>query len=75
MLVHGGGLGSWCWYKSIALLEESGLVATAIDLRGSGIDSMDPNEIGSMAVYAEPLLNFLDKLGSDEKVCYLMHRL
>lgn len=75
VLVHGGGLGSWCWYKSIALLEESGLVATAIDLRGSGIDSMDPNEIGSMAVYAEPLLNFLDKLGSDEKVILVAHNI
>lgn len=70
MLVHGGGFGAWCWYKSIALLEESGLVATVVDLKGSGIESMDPNEIKSMAVYAKPLLVFLEKLGADEKVCF-----
>jgi len=68
VLVHGGGLGAWCWYKSIALLEEAGLVATAIDLKGSGIDSTDPNQINSMAVYVKPLLDFLEQLGSDEKV-------
>lgn len=68
VLVHGGGLGAWCWYKSIALLEEAGLVATAIDLKGSGIDSTDPNTITSMAVYAKPLLDFMKHLGSDEKV-------
>ena len=68
VLVHGGGLGAWCWYKSIALLEEAGLVATAIDLKGSGIDSTDPNQINSMAVYVKPLLDFLEQLGSDDKV-------
>ena len=68
VLVHGGGLGAWCWYKSIALLEESGLVATAIDLKGSGIDSTDPNQINSLAVYIQPLTDFLQQLGSDEKV-------
>jgi alpha-beta hydrolase superfamily lysophospholipase len=69
VLVHGGGLGAWCWYKSIALLEESGLVATAIDLKGSGIDSTDPNLIDSLAAYVQPLTDFLEKLGSEEKVC------
>lgn len=69
VLVHGGGFGAWCWYKSIALLEESGLVATAIDLKGSGIDSTDPNQINSLAVYVKPLTDFLEKLGPDEKVC------
>lgn len=73
VLVHGGGLGAWCWYKSIALLEESGLVATAIDLKGSGIDSTDPNQINSLAVYVKPLTNFLENLGPDEKVRVLLN--
>ncbi|XP_024383343.1 putative methylesterase 11, chloroplastic isoform X1 [Physcomitrium patens] len=75
VLVHGGGFGAWCWYKSIALLEESGLVATVVDLKGSGIESMDPNEIKSMAVYAKPLLVFLEKLGADEKVILVAHNI
>lgn len=75
VLVHGGGLGAWCWYKSIALLEESGLVATAIDLKGSGIDSTDPNLIDSLAAYVQPLTDFLEKLGSEEKVILVAHNI
>ena len=73
VLVHGGGLGAWCWYKSIALLEESGLVATAIDLSGSGIDSTDPNQIKTLAHYVKPLLDLLDNLSTGEKVSLLLH--
>lgn len=68
VLVHGGGLGAWCWYKTMALLEESGLVASAIDLSGSGIDSTDPNEIKSLQQYVKPLLKLLEKLDASEKV-------
>ncbi|KAG0632472.1 hypothetical protein M758_1G331000 [Ceratodon purpureus] len=75
VLVHGGGFGAWCWYKSIALLEESGLVATAIDLKGSGIDSADPNQINNLAIYVQPLTDFLEKLGSEEKVILVAHNI
>lgn len=68
VLVHGGGFGAWCWYKTIALLEEAGYRATAIDLTGSGIHSFDPNSITDLAQYTQPLTDFLEKLPDGEKV-------
>jgi pimeloyl-ACP methyl ester carboxylesterase len=72
VLVHGGGLGAWCWYKSIALLEESGFVATAVDLAGSGIEPTEPNQIKSLAQYVKPLVELLENLSGTEKVFLLM---
>ncbi|KAB5561012.1 hypothetical protein DKX38_005969 [Salix brachista] len=68
VLVHGGGFGAWCWYKTIALLEEDGFKVTAIDLAGSGIDSFDTNSITSLSQYVKPLTDFLEKLADGEKV-------
>lgn len=68
VLIHGEGFGAWCWYKTIALLEESGLVATALDLTGSGIELTDTNKITSLADYSKPLTDFLNNLPEDEKV-------
>ena len=68
VLVHGGGFGAWCWYKTIALLEEGGYKATAIDLTGSGVHSFDPNRITSLSQYVQPLTDFLEKLADGEKV-------
>lgn len=73
VLVHGGGFGAWCWYKTIALLEEISFKATAIDLTGSGIDSTDPNKIATLAQYAKPLAEFFEKLGDEEKVILVGH--
>lgn len=76
VLVHGGGLGAWCWYKSIALLEDSGFKATAIDLMGSGIEPTDPNRITSLQQYSKPLLDVLKKIESTtghEKVILVGH--
>ncbi|PKI65342.1 hypothetical protein CRG98_014267, partial [Punica granatum] len=67
VLVHGGGFGAWCWYKTIALLEEGGFKVTAIDLTGSGIDSFDTNGIATLSQYAKPLTDFLEKLADGEK--------
>lgn len=64
VLVHGGGLGAWCWYKSIALLENSGFKATAVDLMGSGIEPTDPNRVTSLVHYSKPLLDLLKKIKS-----------
>lgn len=72
VLIHGGGFGAWCWYKSIALLEEAGFVADALDLSGSGIDRTSPNEITSLEQYAEPLFIYLEKLADHEKVCLFL---
>lgn len=68
VLVHGGGFGAWCWYKTIALLEEGGFRVTAIDLTGSGIHSCDSNRITSLSQYAKPLTVFLESLAEGEKV-------
>lgn len=68
VLVHGGGFGAWCWYKTIALLEEGGYKVAAIDLTGSGVHSYDTNNITSMSQYVKPLTDFLEKLPESEKV-------
>ncbi|KAJ6738669.1 METHYLESTERASE FAMILY MEMBER [Salix koriyanagi] len=73
VLVHGGGFGAWCWYKTIALLEEGGFKVTAIDLAGSGIDSFDTNGITSLSQYVKPLTDFLEKLADGEKTILVGH--
>ncbi|KAK4799442.1 hypothetical protein SAY86_024807 [Trapa natans] len=73
VLVHGGGFGAWCWYKTIALLEEGGFEATAIDLTGSGIDSFDTNGITTLSQYVKPLTDFLEKLDQGQKVILVGH--
>ncbi|XP_019053872.1 PREDICTED: putative methylesterase 11, chloroplastic [Nelumbo nucifera] len=73
VLVHGGGFGAWCWYKTIAHLEEGGFRVDAIDLTGSGIHSFDTNSIMSLFEYVKPLASFLEKLGDGEKVILVGH--
>ncbi|KAI7729550.1 hypothetical protein M8C21_016662 [Ambrosia artemisiifolia] len=52
VLVHGEGFGAWYWYKTIALLEESGMVPTALDLTGSGDLSIGHSSGGACVSYA-----------------------
>lgn len=73
VLVHGGGFGAWCWYKTIALLEEGGFKVTAIDLTGSGIHSSDSNTITNLAQYVKPLTDFLENFAEGEKVILVGH--
>ncbi|XP_051139395.1 putative methylesterase 12, chloroplastic [Andrographis paniculata] len=73
VLVHGEGFGAWCWYKSIALLEESGLHPVALDLAGSGIDLTDTKNITTLAEYSKPLIDYLQKLPEDDKVILVGH--
>ncbi|KAK4765985.1 hypothetical protein SAY87_007627 [Trapa incisa] len=73
VLVHGGGFGAWCWYKTIALLEDGGFQVTAIDLTGSGIDSFDTNGITTLSQYVKPLTDFLEKLDEGQKVILVGH--
>ncbi|PHT56961.1 putative methylesterase 13, chloroplastic [Capsicum baccatum] len=73
VLIHGGGFGAWCWYKTIALLEEAGFKVTAVDLTGSGIHSFDTNNIASLSQYVQPLTDFLEKLADGEKVILVGH--
>ncbi|KAF9589507.1 hypothetical protein IFM89_025216 [Coptis chinensis] len=67
VLVHGEGFGAWCWYKTVALLEEVGLIPTAIDLLGSEIDRTDIDSISTLADYAKPLIDYLQNLPEEEK--------
>ncbi|KAG6656295.1 putative methylesterase 14, chloroplastic [Carya illinoinensis] len=73
ILIHGEGFGAWCWYKTIALLEESGLFPTAFDLTGSGIDLTDTNSVATLAEYSKPLVDYLRGLPEDEKVILVGH--
>ncbi|KAK4341322.1 hypothetical protein RND71_039823 [Anisodus tanguticus] len=73
ILVHGEGFGAWCWYKTIALLEETGLLPTAIDLTGSGIDLTDAKNVTTLAEYSKPLIDYLENLSEDEKVILVGH--
>jgi hypothetical protein len=67
-LIHGEGFGAWCWYKTVALLEEVGLQPVALDLTGSGIDLTDSNNVTTLAEYSKPLTVYLENLPEDEKV-------
>ncbi|KAG5233178.1 hydrolase family protein [Salix suchowensis] len=73
VLVHGEGFGAWCWYKTIALLEETGLVPIAIDLTGCGIDLADTNNVTTLAEYSKPLISYLQNLPEDEQVILVGH--
>lgn len=71
VLIHGEGFGAWCWYKTIALLEESGMLPTALDLTGSGIDLKDTNNVTTLEDYSKPLTDYLQNLPEDEKVKHI----
>lgn len=73
VLIHGEGFGAWCWYKNIALLEEAGLLPIAFDLKGSGIDTTDTNNVTTLAEYSKPLIDYLENLPEDEKVILVGH--
>ncbi|XP_020240309.1 putative methylesterase 12, chloroplastic [Cajanus cajan] len=73
VLIHGEGFGAWCWYKTVALLEEAGLLPVALDLTGSGIDLTDTNRVTTLAEYSKPLTVYLENLPEDEKVILVGH--
>ncbi|KAH9772361.1 putative methylesterase 13 [Citrus sinensis] len=73
VLVHGGGFGAWCWYKTMTLLKESGFKVDAVDLTGSGVSSCDTNSITSLEQYVKPLIDTFNELGNEEKVILVGH--
>ncbi|MCD7461572.1 hypothetical protein HAX54_046492 [Datura stramonium] len=73
VLVHGGGFGAWCWYKTTTLLKESGYQVDAIDLTGSGAHFFDSNNITTLSQYVKPLTDFLEKFDHDKKVILVGH--
>ncbi|KAG6530175.1 hypothetical protein ZIOFF_012397 [Zingiber officinale] len=50
-----------------------GLHPVAVDLRGSGINTTDPNKISTLADYSKPLTDYLTSLPGDEKVILVGH--
>ncbi|XP_020577029.1 putative methylesterase 14, chloroplastic isoform X2 [Phalaenopsis equestris] len=69
ILVHGEGLGAWCWYKIVPMMEEAGMVPVALDLAGSGTNnSIDFSRITSLEDYSKPLMNYLGSLADNEKL-------
>ncbi|KAK8618831.1 hypothetical protein V6N13_132810 [Hibiscus sabdariffa] len=66
VLIHGEGFGAWCWYKTIAQLEEVGLLPTALDLTGS----VGHSSGGACLSYA--LENFPGKISKAIFLCATM---
>ncbi|BBN04993.1 hypothetical protein MPTK1_3g09400 [Marchantia polymorpha subsp. ruderalis] len=62
VLVHGSGLGAWCWYKMVNLLQKRGYTVAAIDLTSQGRDRTNPDTVTTLDEYAKPLLNYLENL-------------
>lgn len=73
VLVHGSGMGGWCWYKLAALLVEAGHRVTLPDLRASGIHNDDLGQVKNLASYLEPLMEVMASLPEDEKVVLVGH--
>lgn len=71
VLVHGGGFGAWCWYKTISLLQEAGFKVYEVDLTGSSIHYSDTNSVRNLAEYVKPLTDISDMLGEGDRVCAL----
>ncbi|KAL3649405.1 hypothetical protein CASFOL_005808 [Castilleja foliolosa] len=74
VLVHGFGLGAWCWYKLVSLLTTQGPHrVTALDLAGCGVHPKQLHQISSISDYIEPLTDFLSALPEDEKAILVGH--
>ena len=69
VLIHGAGHGAWCWYKLLHLLQKYGHKVTAMDLTGSGLNTVDPDSITSFEDYDRPLMNILSEIPYSQKVC------
>ncbi|KAI3887830.1 hypothetical protein MKX03_015463 [Papaver bracteatum] len=79
VLVHGGCLGAWCWYKLTPLLKSAGHLVTVLDLAGSGINSKQVNDLRSFSDYIHPFMEYSVPGGisakPEEKVILVGHSL
>ncbi|KAI4325853.1 hypothetical protein MLD38_031217 [Melastoma candidum] len=73
VLVHGACHGAWCWYKVSALLRSSGHRVSALDMEASGIHPKQVRDVGSMADYVRPLMEFMDGVEEGDKVVLVGH--
>ncbi len=72
VLVHGAWHGAWCWHKILPGLGAMGVVATALDLPGHGIDSTPPGSV-TMDDYVGRLIAAIEAVG--EPVTLVAHSL
>ncbi|KAG5629484.1 hypothetical protein H5410_001201, partial [Solanum commersonii] len=73
VIVHGGGFGAWCLYKTATLLKETRYQVDAIDFTCSSANCYDSNNITTLSEYVKPLTDFLDKLLDGNKVILVGH--
>lgn len=73
VLVHGACLGAWTWYKVAVKLKSSGHKVTALDMAASGINPEGVEDVQSIMDYAEPLMEFMEALPSDNRVILVGH--
>lgn len=62
VLLHGGGYGSWAWYRVEARLQKAGHKVSAMDMVGAGIHPADPDAITTFDEYHKPALDFFEAL-------------
>ncbi|GLJ30044.1 hypothetical protein SUGI_0594100 [Cryptomeria japonica] len=75
VLVHEGGHGAWCWYKTADLLQKSGHKASVFDLAGSGLHPTHPSKVSTFEEYLQPLLDVLQSIKHPDKVVLVGHGL
>ncbi|KAM7470206.1 hypothetical protein LguiA_008389 [Lonicera macranthoides] len=73
VLVHGGGLGAWSWFKLVPRLWSYGHKVTAFDLAAAGVDPRQVTDIPSIADSFKPLRDYMAALPSQEKVILVGH--
>ncbi|KAK4778277.1 hypothetical protein SAY87_018464 [Trapa incisa] len=75
ILVHGIGLGAWCWYRLVDRFHSScpDRLVTAIDLGGCGADPRSFDSILTVADYVQPLMDLLESLPSHKRVILIGH--
>ncbi|XP_068324114.1 methyl jasmonate esterase 1-like [Pyrus communis] len=73
VLVHGAGVGAWCWYKLATLLNSTGHNVTTLDMAASGINPKQVQQVNSFSDYVEPLIEFMESLPPKERVILVGH--
>lgn len=75
ILVHGAGMGAWCWYKVSTALRSAGHRVTVPDLAASGIDQRKLTDVPTFREYSKPLLDIMASLPTGDKVVLVGHSL
>ncbi|KAG6552257.1 hypothetical protein Mapa_006107 [Marchantia paleacea] len=73
VLVHGAGMGGWCWFKIMSELKQQGFDAVAIDLAAAGIHPADANSVTTIAQLAQPLVDFVANFSDQNNLILVGH--